>query len=103
MVEDQDQPSGHVPLAAGVADCEEAIGRLYSFLDGELTEDRRRAIASHLDGCGPCVEAFDFEAELRKVVADRCRDRVPDLLRDRIAEAIRSERTASDVAGPERS
>ncbi|MDA8292074.1 MAG: mycothiol system anti-sigma-R factor [Actinomycetota bacterium] len=77
-----------------VADCEETVHRLYHYLDGELTEDRRRAIASHLDDCGPCVEALDFESELRRVVADRCRDRVPDHLRDRVAQLIAHERVS---------
>ena len=70
------------------ADCDETVLRLYAYLDGELTEERRRAISAHLDGCGECLDAVDFEAELRRVIADRCRDRVPDQLRERIALAI---------------
>lgn len=73
------------------ADCEETVQRLYHFLDGELTEDRRRAISSHLDVCGDCLDAVDFEAELRRVVADRCKDRVPESLLDRVADALRRE------------
>ncbi|HUY29959.1 MAG TPA: mycothiol system anti-sigma-R factor [Acidimicrobiales bacterium] len=78
-----------------VADCEETVHRLYHFLDGELTEDRRLAIRAHLDDCGPCVDVLGFEAELRRVVADRCRDRVPDHLRDRVARLIDHERVVS--------
>ncbi|HEX4081568.1 MAG TPA: hypothetical protein VHX40_01280, partial [Acidimicrobiales bacterium] len=33
----------------------------------------------------------DFEAELRLVIASRCRDRVPDALLQRIADAIHEE------------
>ncbi|HEX7094735.1 MAG TPA: mycothiol system anti-sigma-R factor [Acidimicrobiales bacterium] len=68
--------------------CEEALHELYHFLDGELTEDRRRLISAHLDDCTSCLGAFDFEAELRRVVAQRCRDTVPESLRERIARAI---------------
>ena len=71
-----------------VADCNKSIERLYFFLDGELTEDRRREIELHLNHCGPCVGAYGFEAELRIVIANRCRDRVPDSLRDRIHTAL---------------
>ncbi|HVC26516.1 MAG TPA: mycothiol system anti-sigma-R factor [Acidimicrobiales bacterium] len=81
-----------------VADCEETVHRLYHFLDGELTEDRRRAIRAHLDDCGPCVDVVGFEAELRRVVADRCRDRVPDQLRERVARLIDHERVVSGGA-----
>jgi mycothiol system anti-sigma-R factor len=68
--------------------CEEALHELYHFLDGELTDTRRQLISTHLDDCSSCLGAFDFEVELRHVVAHRCRDSVPDALRDRIAKAI---------------
>jgi mycothiol system anti-sigma-R factor len=69
-------------------DCDEALRTLYSFLDGELTTERRTAIQEHLDRCSPCLEAFDFEAELKMVVARCCRDQVPDHLRRRVADAL---------------
>ena len=78
---------------AGFVGCDETIERLYFYLDGELTEYRREEITRHLDLCGPCVGAYGFEAELRKVIANRCRDHVPDALMDRVAEALRNEHT----------
>ena len=72
-------------------DCDDAVHQLYHYLDGELTEDRRLEIALHLDLCEPCAGAAGFEAELRQVIANRCRDRVPDALVQRVAAAIRDE------------
>jgi len=72
-------------------DCDEAVHQLYHYLDGELTDDRRREIALHLDLCEPCAGAAGFEAELRQVIANRCRDRVPDALVRRVADAIQDE------------
>jgi mycothiol system anti-sigma-R factor len=72
----------------GKSDCQEAIHTLYHFLDGELTEERRHDIQHHLEECSPCLEAFDFEAELKLVVARKCRDQVPDALRDRVHKAL---------------
>jgi mycothiol system anti-sigma-R factor len=69
-------------------DCEEALQQLYVFLDGELTDTRRRLIAEHLGACSPCLGAFDFEAEVRMVIAQRCREQVPPALRQRIADAL---------------
>ncbi len=86
-----EQGSLELDADAGEADCEETIERLYWFLDGELTEERRLAIRAHLDDCGPCLDVIGFEAELRRVIADHCRDRVPDGLRERIAAAIHLE------------
>ncbi len=80
-------------------DCEQVIHRLYHFLDGELTEDRRAQIRRHLDECQPCLEVFDFEAELRQVIAARCRDHVPDRLRARVAAALRYEASRDDSPG----
>jgi mycothiol system anti-sigma-R factor len=73
-------------------DCDEAIHQLYHYLDGELTDERRSEIARHLDGCGSCNGAVEFEAELRVVIANRCRDHVPESLITRIATAIDEER-----------
>jgi mycothiol system anti-sigma-R factor len=74
-----------------VVDCADAVHQLYDYLDGELTEERRKAIALHLDLCGSCGEAAEFEQELRMVIANCCRDRVPESLKARIADALHLE------------
>ncbi len=79
-----------------VGDCQDALHTLYHYLDGELTDDRRQAIRRHLDQCSPCLHAFDFEAELKVVIARSCRDQVPDHLREKIAKAL------SEASGPDR-
>ncbi len=73
----------------GGLDCEEALRDLYQYLDGEITDERRADIRVHIEECGHCLEAFDFEAELRELVARTCRREAPESLRDRVAEAIR--------------
>ena len=75
--------------------CQEAIATLYSFLDGELTAERREKIQRHLDDCGPCFEAFGFEAELKTVIARKCHEEVPASLRQRVAEVLRAEGASS--------
>jgi len=85
------QPGAEHPAAASsgeTGDCSEALHELYTFLDGELTIERRTHISRHLDDCHGCLEAFDFEAELRIVVSQKCRDEVPETLRLRVAEAL---------------
>jgi anti-sigma factor (TIGR02949 family) len=79
-----------VPDRHDPTDCGEALRELYVFLDGELTPDRRTMIRTHLDRCACCLEAFDFEAELRVVVSTCCRrDQVPEHLRIRVVQALR--------------
>ena len=69
-------------------DCEETIREVYRYLDGELTGFRRWQITRHLNRCPPCHHGFDFELELRQVIATRCHDEVPEELKRRIADAI---------------
>ncbi len=74
-----------------VADCKETLGELETFLDGELSEDARQAIRAHLDGCPDCLELFDFQAELKAMIATRCRDDLPPGLRERIERCFETE------------
>ena len=77
---------------ASGGDCEQALRTLYHFLDGELTPERRLAIQHHLDECSPCLEAFDFEAELKIVIARAAGIRFLSGLRQRIADVIHQAR-----------
>jgi mycothiol system anti-sigma-R factor len=100
-VGDQDHSEGSQVASrpetpAGFVDCDETVERLYTYLDGELTEERRVEIVRHLDLCGPCVRAYGFEAELRKVIASRCKDRVPESLMARVAAALAAEHARQD-------
>jgi mycothiol system anti-sigma-R factor len=61
-----------------MADCNETLRELERFLDKELSAESHVAIRSHLEGCPDCLEAFDFHAELKIVVAQKCRsDEMP--------------------------
>lgn len=71
-----------------MADCNDTLRELYEFLDGEVTPEDRARLKQHLDDCSPCLAAFDFEAELRMVVRQRCTEPVPDELRMKIVQAL---------------
>ena len=77
-----------MPGASVADDCVAMVAKLYEFLDGELTEQRRYLIQAHLEGCPSCFSAFDFEAELRLVIAHRVRAQVPFSLAERVRRAI---------------
>ena len=84
---DPHDPFGPIDTTLG-GDCSAMIMRLDNFLDGELTEQRRLKIQSHLDACPTCYSAFDFEAELRIVVRTRTYTEVPADLASRIRAAL---------------
>lgn len=88
MVDDSGTPPSACGDASGRTDCDEALRELYTFLDGELTVERRETISRHLEGCGHCHEVEDFEVELRQVIATCCREAVPEHLKARVAAAL---------------
>ena len=72
-----------------MADCNETIRELETFLDNALSEEGHLAIHAHLEGCTDCLQAFDFHAELRAVIAARCRnDEIPPGLLSRIEKCF---------------
>ena len=92
----------HDGEAGAPVDCSGAVAALYVYLDGELTEERRTLIAGHLDACHHCLEAFEFEVELRQVIARKCKDEVPVELRRKIADLL-AEAAADGAAGTDAS
>jgi mycothiol system anti-sigma-R factor len=80
-------PFGDINPAAA-ADCSAMLKRLYNFLDGELTDERRLKMQTHLDDCPTCFSAFGFEAELRQVIARKTYSEVPNHLAEKIRMSI---------------
>ncbi|MGH9110683.1 MAG: mycothiol system anti-sigma-R factor [Acidimicrobiales bacterium] len=79
-----------------MSDCHNALHELYGYLDGELTNERRAVIQRHLDGCQPCAEPYDFEAELRHVIRRKCAEQVPASVMAKIRAALDAEATGLD-------
>lgn len=69
-------------------DCRAVIQELYTFLDGEMGETKSVEFTRHLHACIDCHEAVAFHAELKMVISSKCRDQVPDSLRQRIATTL---------------
>jgi mycothiol system anti-sigma-R factor len=55
-----------------MANCRETIAELDAFLDDELSDDTRAHIHAHLAGCNDCLQAFDFQAELKAAIRRKC-------------------------------
>jgi mycothiol system anti-sigma-R factor len=69
-------------------DCNAVVEELYTFLDGELTDGRRVQIERHFTGCVDCHEVVEFHASLKMTISEKCREDVPEALRQRIADAL---------------
>jgi anti-sigma factor (TIGR02949 family) len=70
-------------------DCQEALGRLYEYLDGELTPVRAEEVRLHLELCAPCLHHSNFEnAFVRFLEARQWAQKAPESLRKKILEQI---------------
>ena len=83
-----------------MADCEDTIRELDAYLDGELPDDVRSHIHSHLDGCMDCLQAFDFQAELKQAIRRKCsNDELPPGLLNRIEQCFDEDFDGDGVVG----
>jgi mycothiol system anti-sigma-R factor len=77
----------------GAHNCDEALEKLYEYLDSELDEATTEGIRSHLDDCGHCYGGFDFELRLKVVVRERLSEEVPPQFIARLRTALDQEST----------
>jgi mycothiol system anti-sigma-R factor len=72
-------------------DCEEVLGEIELYIDGELDPERSHELASHLIGCGTCLEHAEFQRKLKDIVRSKCRTATPEHLITRIRSVIWAE------------
>jgi len=83
-----------------MADCNETLRELDTFLDGELSDDARAGIDKHLDGCVDCLQAFDFHAELKHVIATKCgNDELPPGLVAKLERCLQTDFDGDGIIG----
>jgi len=59
------------------ARCTETLRELQTYLDDELAADVKVLVDEHLVECTDCMQAFDFHAELKIVIARKCKSEAP--------------------------
>lgn len=52
-----------------VIDCEEALRRLFEYVDAELADEHRREMDDHLERCRSCFSRVEFERRLKSHLA----------------------------------
>lgn len=73
--------------------CQEALQRLYEYLDGELTPETDAEVRRHIDICAACYPEVKSATEFRDALqrAARGQPLCPEPLRRRIAEMLEAE------------
>jgi mycothiol system anti-sigma-R factor len=66
-------------------DCSEILQQVYVFLDNELEDASIDEIRQHLEECAPCLDQYDLERCVKKLVHRSCGgEHAPDSLRMKI-------------------
>jgi len=69
--------------------CEEALSRLFEYIDHELSGHRHTEMEEHLSKCRSCFSRLEFEKRLKSHLQDATKSRAPADLELRIKGLIR--------------
>ncbi len=73
-------------------ECEEALDRLFEYIDHELPDDELTRIGAHLKQCPPCEAEHQINEKIKRMVARTGDECAPDDLRQRVLQTIESAR-----------
>lgn len=69
-------------------DCEEALRRLFEYIDAELADEPRREVDHHLERCRSCFSRLEFERRVKSHVGELGREPVDPMLEQRIRNVL---------------
>ncbi len=69
-------------------DCEEALKRLFEYIDRELDGHKHEEMDDHLSRCRSCYSRLEFEKKLRQHLKQATDEKAPDALHSKIAKLI---------------
>jgi mycothiol system anti-sigma-R factor len=70
------------------ASCNDVMGQLWEYIDGELTPERTTLIQAHLDRCQACFPQYDFQKAFRQFLGRQCHQAAPPGLRRKVFELL---------------
>jgi len=73
-------------------ECEEALDRLFEYIDGELTPAELEQVSSHLKECPPCEAERQLNEKIKSRVSATGGECAPEALRARIVSTIQAAR-----------
>jgi anti-sigma factor (TIGR02949 family) len=68
--------------------CEQALARLFEYLDHELGEQETREMQEHLKLCRACFSRAEFERALKQALRDTGSEAAPPELQQRIGKLL---------------
>jgi mycothiol system anti-sigma-R factor len=74
--------------------CDEALDRLYEYIDNELPPEELRRVGEHLQNCTTCDSERRVNERIKALVAECPKEEAPDDLRARVLAVIAEAREA---------
>jgi len=69
--------------------CEEAVKKLFEYIDKELDGATQAQIDKHLDICTLCCDRFEFEQKLKGIIQKSCfNEKAPPILKQKIQSRL---------------
>lgn len=79
-------------------DCTAVLADVWLMLDNECDQATRERVQHHLETCSPCIDAYDLEEKLKRLLNRKCGgDRAPDSLRERLTREIQRTITVTET------
>ena len=70
-------------------DCEQALDKLYLFIDEEMDTASCAEIQTHIDECTSCLSEYDLERVVKSLVSRSCSEVAPEPLREMLSDYAR--------------
>jgi mycothiol system anti-sigma-R factor len=71
-----------------IESCEDALNKLFAYLDRELEEHEHAAMEAHLSECRGCYSRAEFEKKLKEKLSQSGREPAPSGLQQRIRKIL---------------
>jgi len=72
--------------------CQEALDKLFEYIDGELPDSDLKRIGEHLKDCPPCEAEHQINEKIRLLVSQAHGDKAPHQLRERVLSTLQAAR-----------
>lgn len=77
--------------------CEQALGRLFAYVDRELETGDAAQVRAHIEDCRPCLDEMAVETMLKELVKRCCQEQAPADLRVKIHAQLTTLRVTRPV------
>ncbi|MCI0506514.1 MAG: zf-HC2 domain-containing protein [Gammaproteobacteria bacterium] len=76
------------PSDKNTIDCEEALKRLFEYIDHELHGRRHEEMEDHMSKCRSCYSRLEFEKRLQQHLKNATEQKAPQELQNKIKKLI---------------